>query len=249
MTIIPLSEGEFTIGFDKIFVPFHSGTDVLEDRPRGSLLVEIQPFLIELGDRLMLCDTGLGFKGTTGKQQIHENLARLGYGPEDVTHVLLSHLHKDHAGGLLFETASGFTAASFPDATHYIYRPEWDFALEKGAPSYTPSDFEGLENLVDIEWLQGEKGQIGEALSWQHSGAHCPQHIIWTIQDGSEIAFFGGDEAPQLKQMKMRYVARYDADGEKAMRLREQYGTQGREEGWTFLFYHDIGAPTAVLKS
>ena len=46
--IIPLSEGVFTIGGDKIFVPFDESKDVLEDRPIGSLLVEIQPFLVQI---------------------------------------------------------------------------------------------------------------------------------------------------------------------------------------------------------
>ena len=50
-----------------------------------------------------------------------------------------------------------------------------------------------------------------------------------------EKIFFGGDEAPQLKQMKIKYVAKYDYDGKKAMALREQYAEQGRKEGWQFL--------------
>ena len=55
------------------------------------------------------------------------------------------------------------------------------------------------------------------------------------------------DEAPQLKQMKIKYIAKYDYDGKKAMALREQYAAQGRAEGWQFLFYHDIAAPIARL--
>ncbi len=249
MIIHPLSEGEFTIGADKIFVPFDSGKDVLESRPRGSLLVEIQPFLIEIGPKLILCDTGLGFADdSSGTMQIHQNLARLGYTPQDVTHVLLSHLHKDHAGGLLHRRADGTPEAAFPEAVYYIYRPEWDFAHATGAPSYTLSDFAGLDASTHIHWLEGGEGVVDENISWQHSGAHCPQHIVWKIQDGGETAFFGGDEAPQLRQMKMRYIARYDSNGQAAMKLREQYGEQGRREGWTFLFYHDIAAPVVLLR-
>lgn len=248
MVIHPLSEGEFTIGFDKIFRPFHPETDILETRPRGSLLVEVQPFLIEIGPKLILCDTGLGFSDSGNNLQIHQNLARLGYAPGDVTHVLLSHLHKDHAGGLLHQKQDGLWEASFPEAVYYIYKPEWDFAHATGAPSYTLSDFQNLEKHAHIHWLESPEGTIDDNISWSHSGAHCPQHIVWKIRDGAEIAFFGGDEAPQLKQMKMRYIARYDHDGEAAMKLREQYGAQGRQEGWNFLFYHDIASPTAVLK-
>ena len=248
MIIHPLSEGEFTIAADKVFIPFDSQKDVLETRPRGSLLVEIQPFLIEIGPKLILCDTGLGFADSGGDLQVHQNLARLGYTPADITHVLLSHLHKDHAGGLLYRKAGGTPEAAFPEAAYYIYKPEWDFAHAKGAPSYILSDFEGLDATTQIHWLEGTEGTVDENISWQHSGAHCPQHIVWKIREDDEIAFFGGDEAPQLRQMKMRYIARYDYNGEAAMKLREQYGAAGRQEGWQFLFYHDIASPVSVLK-
>jgi len=47
--VFPLSEGVFTIGHDKEFVPFNIDTDILTDRPIGSLLVEIQPFFSSYG--------------------------------------------------------------------------------------------------------------------------------------------------------------------------------------------------------
>lgn len=61
MKIIPLSEGSFTIDHTKIFLPFEPAKDDLQQRPRGSLLVEIQPFLVETKKDLILLDTGLGF--------------------------------------------------------------------------------------------------------------------------------------------------------------------------------------------
>jgi hypothetical protein len=55
--------------------------------------------------------------------------------------------------------------------------------------------------------------------------------------------FFGGDVAPQLQQMKSRFIAKYDYDGKKCMELRQQWWKLGEEEKWTFLFYHDIKTP------
>ena len=78
-------------------------------------------------------------------------------------------------------------------------------------------------------------------------GGHSPQHIVYLIDDGEDKVFFGGDEAPQLKQMKIKYVAKYDYDGKKAMQLREEYAERGRAEGWQFLFYHDVGSPVSRL--
>ena len=100
MKIIPLSEGSFTIDQTKVFIPFDKSTDNLRDRATGSLLVEIQPFAIETGRDVLLLDTGLGFHNRDGIMQIHQNLLDNGIQPLAVTHVLLSHLHKDHAGGI-----------------------------------------------------------------------------------------------------------------------------------------------------
>src|SRR4029078_1460409 len=99
MKIIPLSEGTFTIDKTKLFVPFDDSSDDLQARPVGSLLVEIQPFVVVTKKDVLLLDTGLGFTNADGQMQLHSNLEEAGIQPSSITKVLLSHLHKDHAGG------------------------------------------------------------------------------------------------------------------------------------------------------
>lgn len=245
--IFPLSEGVFTVGHDKNFIPFNLGSDELNARSTGSLLVEVQPFLVVTDKDVIVLDTGLGFHNSDGMLQIHDNIRSVGYRPEDVTSVLMSHLHKDHAGGVVYKEANGVIKTTFPNATYYIYRAEADFALATGYPSYHTAEIEPLLSSSQVQWLDGEQGMINGYISFTHSGAHCPQHIVFLIDDGVDKVFYGGDEAPQLKQMKMKYVAKYDYDGKKAMALREQYAEQGRKEGWHFLFYHDVKTPVAKL--
>jgi len=66
MQIIPLSEGSFTIDKSKVFVPFDTSTEVLQSRPAGSILVEIQTFVVVTSNDVILIDTGLGYAGTNG---------------------------------------------------------------------------------------------------------------------------------------------------------------------------------------
>lgn len=245
--IYPLSEGEFTIGHDKIFHPFNPAEDELNDRPTGSLLVEVQPFLVVTDKDVMVLDTGLGFNCKDGELQLHHNIRLCGYEPSQVTKVLLSHLHKDHAGGVTYKDDKGIIKPTFSNAQYFIYRSEADYALKIGYPSYMPEEIEPLFSSGQVQWLEGEEGNIDSYIKYMHSGGHCPEHIVFLIEDGSDKIFFGGDEAPQLKQMKMKYVAKYDYDGKKAMQLREQYAAQGRAEGWQFLFYHDVAKPVARL--
>lgn len=245
--VFPLSEGVFTVGHDKQFVPFNVQNDELADRPTGSLLVEILPFLVVTDKDVMVLDTGLGYSNPNGELQIHDNIRHLGYEPGDVTKVLMSHLHKDHAGGMIHKDANGIVKPTFPNAGYYIYRQEADFALSKGLPSFHPDEIEPLLGTGQVKWLDGEEGMIDGYIRFTHSGGHSPYHVVYLIDDGVDKIFFGGDEAPQLKQMKIKYVAKYDYDGKKAMQLREQYAEQGKAEGWKFLFYHDVKMPVASL--
>ncbi len=245
--IFPLSEGVFTVGHDKLFTPFNLGTDELNDRATGSLLVEVQPFLVVTDKDVIVFDTGIGFHDSDGVLRIHNNLRDHGYEPGDVTKVLMSHLHKDHAGCLTYADDNGLVKTTFPNAYYYIYRPEAEFALKTGYPSYHPEDIEPLLSSSQVKWLDGEQGMIDGYIHFTHSGAHCPQHIVYLVDDGEDKIFYGGDEAPQLKQMVIKYVAKYDYDGKKAMELRAKYAEQGKREGWKFLFYHDVKSAVAVL--
>ena len=243
MKIIPLSEGSFTIDSTKKFIPFDTSIHDLQQRPKGSLLVEIQPFAVITSKDILIIDTGLGFSNPGGTLQIHQNLLDNGINPMEVTKVLLSHLHKDHAGGINREDKIlQQQVLSFPNAKYYVNRDEFDFALAKGKPSYTTEDFTILEKVDNVIFTKGD-GDIEGYIRYAVSGAHCPFHqVFWIEEDGQKI-FYGGDVAPQVQQMKSRFVAKYDYDGKKCMELRRHWWQQGREEKWTFLFYHDIKTP------
>jgi glyoxylase-like metal-dependent hydrolase (beta-lactamase superfamily II) len=243
MTIIPLSEGTFSIDKTKKFIPFDETKDTLAQRPAGSILVEIQPFCIVTEKDILLIDTGLGFSNPDGTLQLHQNLLNNGINPLDVTKVLLSHLHKDHAGGISREDKILQKAFfSFPNALYYVNRDELRFAFEKGIPSYIPGELE-LLHISDRVMLLDDEGTIDSYIQYRVTGAHCPYHTVFWINGDGQTIFFGGDVAPQLQQMKSRFVAKYDYDGKKCMELRQEWWQLGEQNKWTFLFYHDIKTP------
>lgn len=244
MQIFPLSEGVFTIDKTKIFVPFNLNKDQLQSRTSGSLLVEVQPFVIITQKDILLLDTGLGFL-KKGEMQLHQNLIANNIQPKDVTKVLLSHLHKDHAGGVSYKDKLGHYLLSFENAKYYVQQKEYDSAMNIGFPSYMAEEISILENNSQVIFLNDDEGLIDGYIHYKITGAHSPFHQIFWIEENNEKIFFGADDAPQLQQMKHRFVAKYDYDGKKAMELRKQWWQQGKDENWTFLFYHDVKTPVA----
>jgi len=243
MKIIPLSEGSFTIDKTKVFVPFNEEKDDLQERPAGSLLVDVQPFVIVTTDDIVLLDTGLGFSNEDDVLQIHQNLMNAGINPSEVTKVLLTHLHQDHAGGVSIKNKStGERNMSFPNAKYYFQKKELEFAFEKGSPSYPTDELDCLKDSPQIRLLR-DNGVIDGYIKYEITGGHSPYHQVFWIVEGGETIFFGSDDAPQLQQMKNRLVAKYDFDGKKSMEMRQDWWTRGQKEKWTFLFYHDIGTP------
>ncbi|MER3498230.1 MAG: MBL fold metallo-hydrolase [Chitinophagaceae bacterium] len=238
MKIIPLSEGSFTIDQSKLIVPFDEDKHDLQQRPVGSLLVEIQPFVVVSKNDVLLLDTGLGFE-KNGSLQIHQNLAQHGFNATDITKVLLTHLHKDHAGGVAGKS-NGKKELSFPNAKYYVQKKELDFAFEKGSPSFITDELEVLKNNDRVQRLESTSGTIDGYIHFEITSAHSPYHQVFWIRENNETIFFGGDDAPQLQQMKHRFVAKYDYNGKKAMELRKIWWEKGKEEHWTFLFYHDV---------
>jgi glyoxylase-like metal-dependent hydrolase (beta-lactamase superfamily II) len=243
MKIIPLSEGTFTVDATKQFVPFNPATDRLADRNPGSLLVEIQPFALITAHDILVLDTGLGFTLPNGTLQIHHNLVQAGINPLDVTKVLLSHLHKDHAGGIArTDEQLRQQLLAFPNATYIVNRQEMEIAESRLSTSYDHRQVQALVNSSQLQLVESD-GVIDGYIRYQWTGAHSPWHQVFWIEENGSTVFFGGDVAPQLVQMKTRFVTKYDFDGKRAAELRALWWQQGQQEGWTFLFYHDIKSP------
>ena len=243
MQIFALGEGSYSVDATKKFIPFDPQTDNPKDRP-ASLFIHVNPFLVKTDDDLILFDTGLGYKDTRDELYLHQHIRNTGFEPEEVTLVLMSHLHYDHSGGLVVER-NGKLVPSFPGAMHVIQYGEWEGAILGKSSSYHKEIFEALQNKVTLDFVDGS-GELKPGINYELSGGHCPFHQVFWIDDNGEKCFFGGDELPEPEQLIRKFIAKYDYDGRKAMQLREDYGKKVAAEDWTCLFYH--AKSTAVGK-
>ena len=243
MKIIPLKEGNFSASKTKDF------TLLTEDNfdKVGGIKMSVQPFLIITENDHILLDAGIGWKNATGRTVISEILERENVRPEQITKLLLSHLHKDHIEGAVNHTDHGYEAA-FPNAQIYIQKRELAFAMEnKGNPSF---DFDILEQLIqlpNITWMNEDKGQITHEISYEVVGGHTPFMQVFWIRENEETAFYGADDLPQASYLKYHLAYKSDFNGRKAMELRLLWEKEAKENDWQILLYHDLDK--AVIKA
>jgi len=235
MKIFALNEGSYSVDATKKFIPFNPETDNFKDRP-ASLFIHVNPFLVQTDTDLILLDTGLGYKDTRDELFLHQHILNTGFHPDDISLVLMSHLHYAHSGGLVVER-NGRLEPSFPQADHVIQKKEWEKAMAGKSSSYHKEIFEALEQSADLSFVDGS-GELQKGIRYELSGGHSPFHQVFWIESEGKRCFFGGDELPEPEQLIRKFVAKYDFDGRKAMQLREEYGKKAAEEGWTCLFYH-----------
>lgn len=236
MQIIPLKEGNYAVSRIKEFTLLEEGGNAEYTK------MAVTPFLIITDKDHILLDTGLRL---THHHQplIYQCLEKEKIKPEQITKVLLSHLHKDHADGIGHVSEHSFHC-NFPDATIYIQQRELDFALQqKENPSYNLHMLEKLHLLSNVVWMNEDRGQITDQVSFEVTGGHSPYHQSFRIDAGGRTAYYGADNLPLRSYLRMPLAYKTDYDGKKAKELRQEWEKKAMAEHWTILFYHDMKTP------
>ncbi|UIR56283.1 MBL fold metallo-hydrolase [Sphingobacterium sp. SRCM116780] len=239
-----LFEGSFSVDASKKFVPFDPAIHNAKDRP-ASMFIHVHPFLIETSDGLVLCDTGLGLTAEDGELLIYKNIKKRGYEPKDVKYVLMSHLHKDHAGGMVV-FVDGVARIAFPEAEYIVQRGEWEDAYSGNNDSYRTDIFDVVQRSGNLHLVEGD-GIVNHEISFNLNGGHTRNHQAFHIETGGEHYFFGGDVLPEPEEIFHNYIAKYDYDGRRCKELRQEYWEEGAPKDWIYLFYHSksiaVGKP------
>lgn len=235
----------------------------IEADDKNRIPLAMRCLLIEHGSGLVLVDTGLGNKedekfrtiygveneGSGGRTRLEDGLRSLGYGPDDVTMVINTHLHFDHAGGNTFVDEGSHVAPSFPAATYVVARDELEFAMhtnERTAGSYLPPNF--VPVTESGQWqLQDAPGEIVPGIATVATPGHVPHHRSVLVSSAGASVCFLGDLIPTTRHVPLPWIMGYDL--EPMVTLEEKRTLLGRavDEGWTLIFEHDpdqgLGVP------
>lgn len=206
---------------------------------------------------LVLVDTGLGdlaagarFRELYGVTDLPwrllAELAALGVAPEDVTHVLLTHLHFDHAAGAVRGAGARPT---FPAARYLVHGGELAYAHapdRRSQASYQPENWEPLAAAGVLDPVAGDC-EVIPGLWLRDAPGHTDHHQVVTVTGGGRTLLFTADLFPFAAHLKPHYVPALDVDPRRTMATRRRYLDLIAAERWLLLFQHDAGHALAQV--
>ena len=213
--------------------------------------------LIEHPDGLVLIDTGVGNKesekfhaiygvenspvGAAGPTQLESALAEAGFTPADVTLVINSHLHFDHAGGNTRRGEDGSAVPSFSNARYVVRRGEWDWAHranERTSASYFAHNYEPLRASGQLELVDADL-ELVQGIALRHTPGHTPHHQGIVVEWAGERLFYLADVCPTAAHVPLPWIMGYDVEPLVTLESKRKLWAEAVADRWTVVFEHD----------
>ncbi len=215
--------------------------------------------LLILGEnRRILVDTGNGVKYSEKQTAIYRfeappgaaeaALARYGLSPGDITDVILTHLHFDHAGGSTLPSPSGIVPA-FPNARYVVQRDHWNAALhpsERDRASFFPDDYMPLRREGLLELIDGE-GELFPGIVVRLFHGHTTALQAPLISGGGSTLLFCADLIPMVPHVQLPWIMGYDLRPLVTLEEKRAVLTAAADEGWILALEHDPQAEAVTV--
>ena len=231
-------------------VPKNLWNKQLPGDEQNRVLLAQRSLVIEMQDRCILIDVGMGEKWNQKARDIYEiNNSSFEDLKGKITDVILTHLHFDHAGGISFYDQQNQLKPTFPGATVHIQKTNLKNAQNpnrKERASYLPENVGALE-LYKVNELQGECEIIKGVRAHLVNGHTQGQQWI-EIQNGSEAVFFATDLIPTRHHVHPAYSMGYDMCVQTLMKEKEEFLKLAVERQAKIVFQHDPTIEAAKIK-
>ncbi|HSG82189.1 MAG TPA: MBL fold metallo-hydrolase [Gemmatimonadota bacterium] len=220
---------------------------------RNRIPLAMRPLLVETSDELVLIDTGAGNKDDEKFRDIYglendgdptaleDSIRVAGFQPSDVTLVINTHLHFDHAGGDTVRLPDGSVVPAFPGVRHVVQKTEWEFAHlqnERVRASYLLPNFDPVQQASLFELVEGPK-EVAPGITVLPTPGHTPGHQSVWLESAGESALYLADLIPTTAHLPLPWIMGYDV--EPLVTLATKKATLARvvEERTLLLFEHD----------
>jgi glyoxylase-like metal-dependent hydrolase (beta-lactamase superfamily II) len=210
---------------------------------------------IDTGSEKILIETGIGVKwlpkhatmyGIERERPLGETLLmKTGVRPEEITIVINTHLHFDHAGGNTTLNDTGCAVPAFRNARYLISRAEIEHAdhpSERDRASYLPENWKPLLESGQLEAKNAEYEVVPGLRMETHAG-HNRSMQCWRLDRGEETLFGFADLVPLRAHVRFPWIMGYDLYPVETLEAKKKLLPQAARENWLCLFYHDPDEP------
>ncbi|HRI27595.1 MAG TPA: MBL fold metallo-hydrolase [Chitinophagales bacterium] len=216
--------------------------------------------LIETDGKRILIDTGLGNKQTDkffsyyqphGTDTLTDSLRQLGLTPNDITDVLLTHLHFDHVGGAVTKNAAGELVPAFPNATYWSNQPHWQWATypnEREKASFLKENFVPLLEQNRIQWLTDGAylcPGVYVRFVYGHTEAMMIPHI--ELPNGKTLVYMA-DLIASSAHVRIPYVMAYDVRPLQTLVEKKDFLYKAATHNHFLFFEHDPRHACATVR-
>ncbi|MFN2499389.1 MAG: MBL fold metallo-hydrolase [Pyrinomonadaceae bacterium] len=214
---------------------------------------------IESGGERILIETGIGDKwsvkhkemyGINRERGLSESLRTIaGVAADDITIVINTHLHFDHAGGNTSLNGNGKAVPAFPNARYLVSKAELEHALapsERDRASYLPENWQPLLESGQLETREAEYEVVPGLRMETHPG-HNRSMQCWRLQSQGQTMFGFADLVPMRAHVSYAWIMGYDLFPVETLEAKKKLLPQAAREGWSCLFYHDPDEPLCKL--
>ena len=214
---------------------------------------------IEAGQERILIETGIGNKwsakheaiyGIKRRRTLGESVQAItNYRPEEITIVVNTHLHFDHAGGNTMRNAAGDVVPAFPNARYFVSRDEYEHAEsphERDRASYLPENWRSLRESGQLE-LQPASYEIVPGLSMEAVPGHSRTMQCARLERGGRTLFGFADLVPTRAHVALAWIMGYDLYPVETLEAKRLLLPQAARENWLCLFYHAPDAPLGYI--
>jgi len=214
--------------------------------------------LLVSGDKKILIDTGMGNKWSKkligiyrieqDKFSLNASLAKLLLKPEDITDVLLTHLHFDHTGGST-EMIDGKLVPAFKNAKYHVAEKNFNWAInpsERDRGSYIKDNFLPLFEYSVLYFFKDKL--FDDEIELIEMNGHTFGMQLVKISDSANTILFCADLFPFTSHIPLPYVMGYDLQPLVTVEEKKQILTKAVEENWKLCFEHDPFYPCATVE-
>jgi len=256
-----VSDCEFCLDGGAMFgvVPRNLWSKACPPDEQNRIRMNMNCLFIEGGGERILVDTGIGDKwsekhqtmyGIDRKRSFDESLRAIaGVGSEDITIVINTHLHFDHAGGNTTLDESGKASPTFPNARYFVSRAEYEHAeapSERDRASYLPDNWRPLKDSRQLELKPSEYEVVPGLRMETHAGHNRSMQCARLVQ-ADETLFGFADLVPMRAHVPFAWIMGFDLYPVETLEAKKKLLPQAAREAWTCLFYHDPEMPLARI--